>query len=262
MLVRETKTVRNVCVCVCVCVMCTGACHRCCVRTFPSTHSSTRKVTPLTHTLHAHTHNTTLFSLSHRLLSDRSSTGSFRDLGGEGGVPMQGSVDAQRVTPKSKRAAVTPTGTWSREDDGSGIHMRNPMIQVTRGGEDGGETKVQRSTSILQHVSADLRGDAEVVLEAVKRNGNEMEHASPDLRRDKAFIIKALRQRSGTSSELPPLGNGDVAQHSPSSPSVVGSSRSDPVLARLTPHQRVATLEASRTLERIVRSAEDSECAV
>ena len=166
------------------------------------------------------------------------------------------------VTPKSKRAAVTPTGTWSREDDGSGIHMRNPMIQVTRGGEDGGETKVQRSTSILQHVSADLRGDAEVVLEAVKRNGNEMEHASPDLRRDKAFIIKALRQRSGTSSELPPLGNGDVAQHSPSSPSVVGSSRSDPVLARLTPHQRVATLEASRTLERFVRSAEDSECAV
>ena len=219
-------------------------------------------MTPLTHTLHAHTHNTTLFSLSHRLLSDRSSTGSFRDLGGEGGVPMQGSVDAQRVTPKSKRAAVTPTGTWSREDDGSGIHMRNPMIQVTRGGEDGGETKVQRSTSILQHVSADLRGDAEVVLEAVKRNGNEMEHASPDLRRDKAFIIKALRQRSGTSSELPPLGNGDVAQHSPSSPSVVGSSRSDPVLARLTPHQRVDTLEASRTLERLVRSAEDSECAV
>ena len=89
-------------------------------------------------------------------------------------------------------------------DDG-GLQSRGRAVEgETKGEYDAGTVDVRRTkvdelsdrVSVLQHVSEELRGDADVVLEAVKRDGREFEHASPALRQDKAFVMKALQHHS------------------------------------------------------------------
>jgi hypothetical protein len=55
------------------------------------------------------------------------------------------------------------------------------------------------SATALQYASAELKGDREIVKEAVKQNGFALEYASAELHGDREIVVEAVKQ-DGTNS--------------------------------------------------------------
>ena len=53
---------------------------------------------------------------------------------------------------------------------------------------------VRQSGRALQHASAELRGDRDVVLAAAQQDRHALQHASKELRGDTEFVLAAVQQ--------------------------------------------------------------------
>ena len=50
---------------------------------------------------------------------------------------------------------------------------------------------------VIKHALNELKGDKEVVLEAVKQNGHALQYASVELKNDKEVVLETVKQDGG-----------------------------------------------------------------
>lgn len=67
----------------------------------------------------------------------------------------------------------------------------------------------RRSYDMLQYASADLRGDRDFMLEAIKRNWRLFDYASDSLKRDRDFVLEIIRQSPWLFEFIPQNFRGD-----------------------------------------------------
>merc|ERR1712242_593840 len=58
------------------------------------------------------------------------------------------------------------------------------------------DRQASEDASVFEHASEALRGDREVVLQAVEKNGWALGHASAELRRDREVVMAAILQNA------------------------------------------------------------------